>query len=146
MKKYLFPIDTLVVWCPTWSKNLGRSLSIMLQVQNCKIKCAKNWLLIKVHLLSARICIEMPKLGSGIFIPKIVPVAKLDSSNWSLNIWKIQVLTRHDVTNPIINIPDFGSNPICLEHGDTSLTFFGMFLYFSSWDVMERVEFANLKK
>ena len=26
MKKCLFSIDTLVVWCPTWSKNLGRSL------------------------------------------------------------------------------------------------------------------------
>ena len=26
MKKYLFPIDALVVWCPTWSKNLGRTL------------------------------------------------------------------------------------------------------------------------
>ena len=26
MKRYLFPIDALVVWCPTWSKNLGRSL------------------------------------------------------------------------------------------------------------------------
>ena len=26
MKKCLFPIDALVVWCPTWSKNLGRSL------------------------------------------------------------------------------------------------------------------------
>ena len=26
MKKYLFPIDALVVWCPTWSKNLGRPL------------------------------------------------------------------------------------------------------------------------
>ena len=25
MKKYLFPIDALVVWCPTWSKNLGRT-------------------------------------------------------------------------------------------------------------------------
>ena len=23
MKKYLFPIDALLVWCPTWSKNLG---------------------------------------------------------------------------------------------------------------------------
>ena len=23
MKKYLFPIDALVVWCPTWPKNLG---------------------------------------------------------------------------------------------------------------------------
>ena len=26
MKKYFFPIDALAVWCPTWSKNLGRSL------------------------------------------------------------------------------------------------------------------------
>ena len=26
MKKYLFPIDALVVWCPTWSKNLERTL------------------------------------------------------------------------------------------------------------------------
>ena len=25
-KKYLFPIDALVVWCPTWSRNLGRTL------------------------------------------------------------------------------------------------------------------------
>ena len=27
MKKYLFPIDALVVWCPTWSKNIGRYLN-----------------------------------------------------------------------------------------------------------------------
>ena len=26
MKKCFFPIDALVVWCPTWSKNLERSL------------------------------------------------------------------------------------------------------------------------
>ena len=26
VKKYLFPTDALVVWRPTWSKNLGRSL------------------------------------------------------------------------------------------------------------------------
>ena len=26
VKKCLFPIDALVVWCPTWSKNLGRTL------------------------------------------------------------------------------------------------------------------------
>ena len=26
MKKCLFPIDAYVVWCPTWSKNLLRSL------------------------------------------------------------------------------------------------------------------------
>ena len=26
-EQILFPIDTLVVWCPTWSKNLGRSLA-----------------------------------------------------------------------------------------------------------------------
>ena len=26
MKKYLFPVDALVLWCPTWSKNLGRNL------------------------------------------------------------------------------------------------------------------------
>ena len=26
MKKYLFLIDALVVWCPTWSKYLGRTL------------------------------------------------------------------------------------------------------------------------
>ena len=27
MKKCLFPLDALVVWCPTWSTNLGRSLT-----------------------------------------------------------------------------------------------------------------------
>ena len=27
MKKSLFPIYAYVVWCPTWSKNLGRSLN-----------------------------------------------------------------------------------------------------------------------
>ena len=26
VKKYLFPIDAYMVWCPTWSKNLGRYL------------------------------------------------------------------------------------------------------------------------
>ena len=26
MKKSLFPIDALMVWCPTWSKNLWRTL------------------------------------------------------------------------------------------------------------------------
>ena len=26
MKKHLFPIDALVVWCPTWAKNLGQTL------------------------------------------------------------------------------------------------------------------------
>ena len=35
MKKRLFPIDALVVWCPTWSKNLGRSLG--------KVSCILNW-------------------------------------------------------------------------------------------------------
>ena len=29
-EKCLFPIDALVVWCPTWSKNLGRSLLNMI--------------------------------------------------------------------------------------------------------------------
>ena len=29
MKKCLFLIDALVVWCPTWSKNLARSLTHM---------------------------------------------------------------------------------------------------------------------
>ena len=30
MKKYLFHSDALVVWCPTWSKNLGRTLGWIL--------------------------------------------------------------------------------------------------------------------
>ena len=29
VKKNLFPIDALVVWCPTWSKNLRQSLILM---------------------------------------------------------------------------------------------------------------------
>ena len=26
VEKYLFPIDALVVWYPTWAKNLGQTL------------------------------------------------------------------------------------------------------------------------
>ena len=32
VKKYLFPIDALVVWCPTWSKNLGWTLTWKFQL------------------------------------------------------------------------------------------------------------------
>ena len=33
VKKYWIPIDALVVWCPTWSKNLGQSLVSGLMVK-----------------------------------------------------------------------------------------------------------------
>ena len=32
VKKCLFPIDAIVVWCPTWSKKLGQSLFVAHQV------------------------------------------------------------------------------------------------------------------
>ena len=34
VKKCFFPIDALVVWCPTWSKNLGWSLLLMAWLAN----------------------------------------------------------------------------------------------------------------
>ena len=34
MKKCLFPIDALVVWCPTWSKNLGGFLIYLFPWKN----------------------------------------------------------------------------------------------------------------
>ena len=34
MKKSLFPIGVLVIWCSTWSKNLGRFLSLVPQEKN----------------------------------------------------------------------------------------------------------------
>ena len=47
VKKYLFPIDSLVVWCPTWSKNLGQTLCSR-SLTNAKIPHwvpTRGWLL-----------------------------------------------------------------------------------------------------
>ena len=71
MKKYLFPIDALVVWYPTWSKNLGRTLSslfypVRIAVQ-CTIQNCGRFLLIQ----------EAPKLWhhwrSGVYIELHLP-------------------------------------------------------------------------
>ena len=38
-EKYLFPIDALVVWCPTWSKNLGGSLLVRWSIECLFLFC-----------------------------------------------------------------------------------------------------------
>ena len=47
MKKYLFPLYALVVWCPTWSKNLGRSPIFLIFFSVNNIKLGDQLLLMK---------------------------------------------------------------------------------------------------
>ena len=70
----------------------------------------------------------------------------LKNKNKKLLVQDREQSTCHDVTNSVISSTDFGNKWLLLEHGDTSLTFFDMFLHSSSWNVMERVKSANLKK
>ena len=54
MKKYLLPIDALVVWCPTWSKNLGRTLFTICNLlsPNQSFDCNGKFLRLTIQVLN----------------------------------------------------------------------------------------------